>query len=67
MHRGSVPGTRTSIRRRNGPQRRHPAAEASWYDGVGHLPHLQEHERFNSELAALTRRARTRAGPGGMP
>jgi pimeloyl-ACP methyl ester carboxylesterase len=33
-----------------------PAAEASWYEGVGHLPHLQEPERFNRELAALTRR-----------
>ena len=35
-----------------------PAAEASWYDGVGHVPHLEEPERFNRELAALTRRAR---------
>ena len=35
-----------------------PAAEASWYQGVGHLPHLQEPERFNRELAALTRRVR---------
>jgi non-heme chloroperoxidase len=33
-----------------------PTAEASWYDGVGHLPHLQEPERFNRELAELTRR-----------
>ena len=33
-----------------------PAAEASWYDGVGHVPHLEEPERFNAELAALTRR-----------
>jgi len=32
-----------------------PTAEASWYDGVGHLPHLEEPERFNRELAALTR------------
>jgi pimeloyl-ACP methyl ester carboxylesterase len=31
-------------------------AEASWYDGVGHVPHLEEPERFNRELAALTRR-----------
>ena len=36
-----------------------PTAEASWYDGVGHAPHLEEPERFNSELAALTRRVRT--------
>jgi non-heme chloroperoxidase len=35
-----------------------PAAEASWYDGVGHAPHLEEPERFNRELAALTRRVR---------
>ncbi len=33
-----------------------PAAEASWYDGVGHAPHLEDPERFNRELAALTRR-----------
>ena len=35
-----------------------PTAEASWYEGVGHLPHLEEPERFNRELAALVRRAR---------
>ena len=35
-----------------------PAAEASWYDGVGHLPHIEDPERFNRELAELTRRAR---------
>jgi non-heme chloroperoxidase len=35
-----------------------PAAEASWYDGVGHVPHLEEPERFNRELAELTRRVR---------
>jgi non-heme chloroperoxidase len=33
-----------------------PTAEASWYDGVGHAPFLEEPERFNRELAALTRR-----------
>jgi pimeloyl-ACP methyl ester carboxylesterase len=33
-----------------------PTAQASWYDGVGHVPHLEEPERFNRELAALTRR-----------
>jgi non-heme chloroperoxidase len=33
-------------------------AEASWYDGVGHVPHLEEPERFNRELAALTQRVR---------
>ena len=35
-----------------------PTAEASWYDGVGHVPHLEEPERFNRELAGLTRRVR---------
>jgi len=33
-----------------------PTAEASWYEGVGHVPHLEEPDRFNRELAALTRR-----------
>jgi non-heme chloroperoxidase len=33
-----------------------PTAEASWYDGVGHTPFLEEPERFNRELAELTRR-----------
>ena len=36
-----------------------PTAEASWYDGVGHTPQLEEPERFNRELAELTRRVRT--------
>jgi non-heme chloroperoxidase len=35
-----------------------PTAEASWYDGVGHLPHMEEPARFNRELAELTRRVR---------
>ena len=35
-----------------------PTAEASWYDGVGHTAHLEQPERFNRELAALTRRVR---------
>jgi pimeloyl-ACP methyl ester carboxylesterase len=35
-----------------------PTAEASWYDGVGHMPHLEEPARFNRELAAFARRAR---------
>jgi pimeloyl-ACP methyl ester carboxylesterase len=33
-----------------------PTAVASWYEGVGHVPHLEESERFNRELAELTRR-----------
>jgi pimeloyl-ACP methyl ester carboxylesterase len=31
-------------------------AQASWYEDVGHAPHLEEPERFNRELAELTRR-----------
>ena len=34
-----------------------PTAEASWYDGVAHVPFLVEPGRFNRELAELTRRA----------
>jgi pimeloyl-ACP methyl ester carboxylesterase len=30
-------------------------AVPSWYDGVGHAPHLEAPERFNQELAQLTR------------
>ena len=30
-----------------------PTAQPSWYDGVGHAPHLEEPERFNRELAAI--------------
>jgi pimeloyl-ACP methyl ester carboxylesterase len=37
-----------------------PTAEASWYEDVGHAPHLENPERFNRELAALTRRVRAR-------
>jgi non-heme chloroperoxidase len=32
-----------------------PTAVASWYDGVGHLAHLEESARFNRELAELAR------------
>jgi pimeloyl-ACP methyl ester carboxylesterase len=32
-----------------------PTAEISWYDNVGHAPHLEQPARFNHELAALTR------------
>lgn len=33
-----------------------PVAEASWYRGVGHTPHLERPARFNREVAAWTRR-----------
>jgi non-heme chloroperoxidase len=33
-----------------------PTAEPSWYEGVAHTPHLEQPERFNRELAELTRR-----------
>jgi non-heme chloroperoxidase len=36
-----------------------PTAEASWYDGVGHTAFLEDPERFNRELAELTRRTHT--------
>jgi pimeloyl-ACP methyl ester carboxylesterase len=32
-----------------------PTAEASWYEGVGHTPFLEDPERFNRELAGLAR------------
>jgi non-heme chloroperoxidase len=35
-----------------------PTARASWYEGVGHVPHLEEPDRFNRELAVLARRGR---------
>lgn len=38
------------------PRQTCPTAEPSWYDGVGHTPHLEDPDRFNGELAALTRR-----------
>ena len=34
-----------------------PTAKASWYDGTGHVPHLEDPGRFNRELAELTRHA----------
>ena len=40
-----------------------PTAEASWYDGVGHVAHLEEPERFNRELAELTHRVRADRAP----
>jgi non-heme chloroperoxidase len=38
-----------------------PTAQPSWYEGVGHVPFLEEPERFNRELAELT--SRTRVDP----
>jgi non-heme chloroperoxidase len=35
-----------------------PTAEPSWYEGVGHTTFLENPDRFNHELAALTRRTR---------
>jgi pimeloyl-ACP methyl ester carboxylesterase len=35
-----------------------PTAQASWYEGVAHVPHLEEPDRFNRELAALARSVR---------
>ena len=36
-----------------------PTAQASSYDGVGHMPHLEDPVRYNHELAELTRGVRT--------
>ena len=33
-------------------------AVASWYEGVGHMPFIEDAERFNRELAAFVDRAR---------
>ena len=33
---------------------------ASWYDGVGHMPFIENAERFNLELAAFVDRANQR-------
>ncbi len=35
-----------------------PTAQASWYDGVGHVPFAEDPSRFNHELAELTRSSR---------
>jgi non-heme chloroperoxidase len=35
-------------------------AVPSWYEGVGHLPFVEDAERFNRELAAFTENARDR-------
>ena len=37
-------------------------AEASWFDGVGHAPFLEEPTRFNRELRAFARAAYHRTG-----
>jgi non-heme chloroperoxidase len=34
-----------------------PVATPSWYEGVGHTAHLEQTDRFNHELATLTRQA----------
>jgi non-heme chloroperoxidase len=34
-----------------------PTAEASWYEGIGHAPFLEDPDRFDRELAYFTRGA----------
>ncbi|SEO39094.1 hypothetical protein [Trujillonella endophytica] len=34
-----------------------PSAGASWYDDAGHMPFLEDAERFDRELADLVARA----------
>jgi pimeloyl-ACP methyl ester carboxylesterase len=36
-----------------------PSAVASWYNGVGHTPFVEDQPRFDRELLNLTRRANT--------
>ena len=31
-------------------------AQASWYDGIGHMPFLEDADRFNHELADFVAR-----------
>ena len=33
-----------------------PAAKVSWYPAVGHVPHMEDADRFNRELAEFVRR-----------
>ena len=44
-----------------------PTAEASWYEGVGHVPHLEDPERFNRELTELTRRVQVGSSSARTP
>jgi len=55
---GAGPAERVEHDSRAGRWWSSPIEVASWDEGVGHLPHLQEPERFNRELAGLTRRVR---------
>jgi pimeloyl-ACP methyl ester carboxylesterase len=38
-------------------QQRCPSATISWYDGVGHMPFVEDAPRFDAELAAFVERA----------
>ena len=42
-----------------------PTARASWYEGVGHAPFLEDPERFDRELAAFAGAAAPAQGAGG--
>jgi len=44
-----------------------PTSQVSWYDSVGHVPHLEDSDRFNRELAELTRGARAAKNAEGGP
>jgi non-heme chloroperoxidase len=33
-----------------------PTSDISWYDHTAHVPHLEQPDRFNRELAELARR-----------
>ena len=46
------------LRSVGGPPSRCKTAVSSWYEGVGHMPFIEDAERFNRELAAFIDRAR---------
>jgi pimeloyl-ACP methyl ester carboxylesterase len=43
-----------------------PVAEASWYEGVGHMPFWEDAERFNRELSRLAGRASSGSSRPGL-
>lgn len=43
-----------------------PTAKVSWYLGIGHVPHMEDPERFNRELAEFVRHT-SGARPGARP
>ena len=40
-----------------------PTAQPSWYDGTGHMPFLEDADRFNRELADFVASVNARIAP----